>query len=110
MPPFAFGVQAENCSNRTLMPAASCEVTVTFEPTTVGQSAATLSIEYTNGESNVSFPLSGLGVDPALDGDADSVPDNVDNCTDTPNLAQRDTDFDGHTATIATLTSTITAS
>ncbi len=60
-----YSLQTDNCSSATLVPSASCGVTVRFAPTSTGSSSDTLNIPSNDpDEANVAVTTSGNGTEP----------------------------------------------
>jgi uncharacterized repeat protein (TIGR01451 family) len=70
----SFGLGADQCSNTSLAPGASCTLVVTFLPTARGAASATLQVPDDAADSPQSVALSGTGVGPV----AEVTPSSID--------------------------------
>ena len=59
-----FEITSDDCANRTLAPAATCEVAAAFAPTTAGEKTAALSVAIESGSGPATAVLTGSGQDP----------------------------------------------
>jgi hypothetical protein len=59
-----FQISSDACSNQTLVPGATCEVSVAFAPTTAGEKVANLSVVLDGGVGPATSQLTGSGQDP----------------------------------------------
>ena len=63
--PQDFAVADDSCTNVTLEPQATCNVTLAFAPATAGARSARLAVETSAAGSPHAVPLEGVGLDPA---------------------------------------------
>lgn len=89
-----FSVQDDNCSNHSLIPGERCSVGVVFSPASEGAKSASVNIP-SNDPDTPDAMISLSGTATAADADGDGVPDELDNCMNTPNEDQADADSDG---------------
>jgi outer membrane protein OmpA-like peptidoglycan-associated protein len=91
-----FTVVTDNCSTKTLAPAASCTIVMSFSTTTEGTKSSTLSIPSNDPDENpLLLTLKGTT---GLDNDNDGIPDDIDLDDDNDGILDSEEgsgDFDG---------------